>query len=106
MKRYSKRGLEALKLLATRSENIDEVAAEMHISRSTAEKNLQKIKKQLNAKTLVQAVHIATKSGLIITILYVSCFNAGDDDGVRLERRRVSQRRTEQYEFLNEPAII
>lgn len=103
MTRYSKRGLEALKLLATRGYSIDKVAEVMHISRSTAEKNLAKIKGQLNAETLVQATYIATKSGLILMVVYVSVMG-GDD--VRLERRRVSQRRTEQYEFLSTPMIV
>ena len=100
MTKYTKRGIELLGRVAE-GDNIEQAADNVHIARSTADKHLAKIKKHLGAKTLYEAVYIAAKSGLIVTIFTVSITG-----GVDFERRRVSSRRREQYDFLLIPTII
>jgi len=101
MTKYTKRGVQLLERVAN-GDSIERAADHTFIARSTADKHLAKIKKQLNAKTLYHAVHIATKSGLIMVIFVASVNNGGVD----FERRRVSARRREQYDFLLIPTII
>jgi len=101
MTTYSKRGLQVLKHLGADGDSIDQAADKMAVTRSTVEKHLQRIKKQLSARSLINAIYIATKSGLIMVVIVVSAH----DGGVDFERRRVSQRRREQYDFLHIPTM-
>lgn len=99
----SKRGVEALKLVGS-GQNIDRTADAMGISRSTVEKHLFKVKHQLGAKNLMNAVYIAAKGGLILIVIHVSSFNP--EDSSSLDRRRVLSIKRTQESFLLTPSII
>lgn len=82
-------------------DDINEVGNVMNLSRSSIEKHLATIRKRLNAKTLAHAVHIATRSGLIVVMFYMTTFAPSVD----FERRRLRLKRREQYSFLLQVGI-
>jgi len=65
-----KKDIEALKHVA-HGDSIDQAADKMHLSRSSVEKLLQRVKLSLNARTLTHAVYLATKQGFIVFLIAV-----------------------------------
>lgn len=104
MPQLTLRQVQALKLIAD-GLSIDQVADEMFISRSGAEKLLGGVRKRLSARTLAQSVAIAINQGLILLLLFSAITGSVDIQRVRT-RTRTRSGRKELYANPQYPEII
>ncbi len=104
MAQLTPRQVEALKLIAD-GMSIDQVADEMFISRSGAEKLLGQVRKRLTARTLAQSVAIAIRQGLILLLIFSTVTSSVDIQRVRT-RTRTRSGRKELYANPQYPEII
>lgn len=90
--------VEALQHIAE-GKTIDQTAEEMNLSRSMVEKYLLRIRRDLKATTLANAVYLAVKSGLIACVCLACIFSIDD---LRPRRMRTRRERGDVLDFLDD----